>query len=83
MDDIDMKILEAVNALSPKSFVSPIKVNEILKMDVSELGNRLAALKKTGCVDVMTCDYASSNTLPNFISKVKITELGQQDLKGK
>jgi hypothetical protein len=29
MDDIDTKILEAINTVSPKSFISPVKVNEI------------------------------------------------------
>jgi RIO-like serine/threonine protein kinase len=81
MNDIDIKILEAVNTLSTMSFVSPIKVNEILKLDAGELGNRLADLKKSGHVEVLTCDYASSNTLPNFISKVRITELGLQCLE--
>jgi len=74
-DKMDIKILEAVGALSSKSFVSPIKVYEILKMDASELGNCLAAPEKSGCEDVMTCDYASGHTLQSFISKVRITEI--------
>ena len=28
MDDIDLKIIGAINTASPKSFVSPVKVNE-------------------------------------------------------
>ena len=41
MEDIDMKILEAINTIFPKSFISPVKVNEILKLNETELGNRL------------------------------------------
>jgi hypothetical protein len=83
MDDIDMKILEAINTISPKSFISPVKVNEILKLNETELGNRLMLLKKSGHVDVMTSEYPSSLTLPNSISKVYLTEKGRQSLKEK
>jgi RIO-like serine/threonine protein kinase len=83
MDDIDMKILEAINTISPKSFVSPVKVNEILKLNETELGNRLKLLKKSGHVDIVTSEYPSSLTLPNSISKVYLTELGHQSLKEK
>ena len=83
MDKIDIKILEGINAISPKSFVSPVKVNEVLKLDQTELGDRLKKLKKSGHVDLTTSEFASSLTLPNFISKVIITELGRQSLKKK
>ncbi len=80
MDDIDRKILEAIDAISPKSFISPVKVNEILKHNPTELGNRLMLLKKSGHVDIMTSEYPSSLTLPNAISKVYLTELGRKSL---
>lgn len=83
MDDTDMKILGAINSISPKSFVSPVKVNELLKLDETELGNRLKLLKKSGQVDIMTSDYPSSLTLPNAISKVYLTDLGRQSLTRK
>ena len=53
MDDIDLKILEAIMTVSPKSFVSPVKVNEILNLDANLLGTRLMLLKKSGHVDIM------------------------------
>ena len=83
MDDIDKKILETINKVSSKSFVSPVKVNEILKLDETELGTHLKLLKKSGHVDIMTSDYPSSLTLPNSISKVFLTELGRKTLKDK
>jgi hypothetical protein len=83
MDRIDIKILEGINTISPKSFVSPVKVNEVLKLDLTELGDRLKMLKKSGHVDIITSEFVSSLTLPNFISKVILTELGQQRLKKK
>ena len=83
MDEIDMKILEAINTISSKSFISPIKVNEIVKLNETELGSRLKLLKKSGHVDIMTSEYPSSLTLPNSISKVYLTELGRQSLKQK
>jgi len=83
MDEIDMNILEAINTISSKSFISPIKVNEIVKLNETELGSRLKLLKKSGHVDIMTSEYPSSLTLPNSISKVYLTELGRQSLKQK
>lgn len=81
MDDTDLKILSAINKLSPKTSISPVKVNEILKLDATELGTRLKLLKKSGQIDIMTSEYASSLTLPNAISKVFLTELGRRSLK--
>lgn len=83
MDDIDLKILEAINAVSPKSFISPVKVNAALMMDKTELGNRLKSLKKSGHVDIMTSEYPSSLTLPNAISKVYLTDLGRKTIAEK
>ena len=78
-----MEILRAIDAVSPKSFISPVKVNDVLGMDAVELGNRLNLLKKSGLVDIMTSEYLSSLTLPNAISKVYLTDLGRKTLKAK
>jgi hypothetical protein len=80
VDEIDAKILAAINTVSPKMFVSPVKVNEILGLNGTELGDRLKLLRKSGHVDVMTSEYPSSLTLPNSISKVLITDLGKKSL---
>jgi len=78
-----MEILRAIDAVSPKSFISPVKVNDVLGMDAVELGNRLNLLKKSGLVDLMTSEYPSSLTLPNSISKVCLTDLGRKTIKAK
>jgi hypothetical protein len=78
-----MKILEAINTISPKFFVSPVKVNKILGLDATELGDRLKRLRKSDHVDIITSEYPSSLTLPNSISKVYLTELGRQSLRQK
>jgi RIO-like serine/threonine protein kinase len=83
MDKIDIEILEAINNISTKSFVSSVKVNEIIRLDATELGDRLKRLKKSGHVDITTSDYPSSLTLPNSISKVYLTESGRRSLKKK
>jgi hypothetical protein len=83
MDDIDLKILGAINSISPMSFVSPVKVNDLLKLNETEFGNRLKLLKKSGHVDIMTGEYPSSLTLPNAISKVYVTDLGRESLTQK
>jgi DNA-binding Lrp family transcriptional regulator len=83
VDDIDIKILESINAISPKSFVSPVKVNEILNLNPTELGDRLKTLKKSGHVGIISSEFVSSLTLPNFISKVILTELGRKSLREK
>jgi ABC-type transporter Mla MlaB component len=80
MDDTDVKILSAINEVSPKTSISPVKVNEILKLDATEFGTRLKLLKKSGHVDIMISEYPSSLTLPNSISKVFLTELGRKTL---
>ncbi|VVB63591.1 Uncharacterised protein [uncultured archaeon] len=81
MDDQDLKILGAMNAISPMSFVSPIEVNDIVKLNKMDLGDRLMLMKKLGYVDIITRDFVSSNTLPNFIAKIKLTDLGRRALK--
>jgi hypothetical protein len=83
MDSVDRKILKAIHNASPTLFVSPVKVNEVLKLDITQLGNRLMLLKKSGHVDIIISDYPSSLTLPNSISKVYLTDLGRQILKKK
>ncbi len=83
MDATDKKIIKAIDKVSPKSFISPVKVNEVLKMDTTQLGNRLMLLKKSGYVDLMTSEYPSSLTRPNAISRVYLTDLGRQTLKTK
>jgi hypothetical protein len=82
MDDIDVEILKAIEIVSPKRAISPVKVNEVLKLDEIELGTRLMQLKKSGYMDILISDYPSSLTLPNAISKVFLTELGRKVLKG-
>jgi hypothetical protein len=81
MNYLDLKILEAINTLSPTSFVSATEVSDRVKMDKKELGDRLMVLKKSGHVDIITREFISSMTLPNFIVKVRITEQGQKALK--
>ncbi len=83
MDSTDKKILKAIHKVSPKSFVSPVKVNEILQLNATLLGDRLMLLKKSGHVDIMTSEYPSSLTLPNAISRVYLTDLGRQTLNRK
>jgi hypothetical protein len=83
MDKVDLNIIKAINTISPTSFVGPIEVSEAAKLDKKELGDRLMLLKQSGHVDIITRDYVSSTTLPNFIAKVKLTDLGQKALKKK
>jgi hypothetical protein len=83
MNATDVKIIKAIHKMSPKSFISPVKVNEALKLDPTQLGDRLMLLKKSGHVDIMTSEYPSSLTLPNAISRVHLTDLGRQSLKKK
>lgn len=83
MNTTDVKILKAIHKVSPKSFISPVKVNEVLKLDPTQLGDRLMLLKKSGHLDVMTSEYPSSLTLPNAISRVYLTDLGRRALKKK
>jgi hypothetical protein len=38
-------------------------------------------LKKSGKIDIITREFISSMTLPNFVAKVKLTDLGRKGLK--
>jgi hypothetical protein len=60
MDSTDMKILKAIDTVSPKTFISPVKVNEVLGMDATELGNRLLLLNKSEHVDIIISECISS-----------------------
>jgi len=80
MDKLDLKILKAINTISPTSFISPIAVSDIIKIDKKDLGDRLMVLKKSGKIDIITRDFISSMTLPNFVAKVKLTDLGRKGL---
>jgi hypothetical protein len=81
MDDTEMKIIKAIDTVSPKCFISPVEVNKVLMLDANQLGTRLMVLKKSGHVDIMISEYPSSLSLPNAISKVYLTELGRRTLK--
>ena len=62
MNNQDLKILKAINTLSPTTFVGAIEVSDRVKMDNKELGDRLMVLKALGHVDIITRDYISSMT---------------------
>jgi hypothetical protein len=81
MDKLDLKILKAINTLSQTSFISPIAVSDIIKIDKKDLGDRLMVPKKSGHIDIITREFISSMTLPNFVAKVKLTDLGRKGLK--
>lgn len=81
MDKLDLKILKAINTLSPTTFVSATEVRDKVKMDGNDLGDRLMVLKKSAYIEIITKEFISSMTLPNFIAKVRITENGRKALK--
>ena len=81
LNKLDAKILKAIKALSPTSFVGAIELSDKVEMDKNELGDRIMNLKKSGEVDIVTKEFMSSITLPNFIAKVRLTEAGRAALK--
>lgn len=81
MNKEDLKILDAINTLSPTSFVSAMEVSDKVKLDRNELGDHLMVLKALGHVEIITKEFMSSMTLPNFIAKVRITDQGRKALK--
>ena len=81
MDNIHVKILQAINSLSPKSFVSPIEVNKKVKLDEIEFGDRLLSLRRLRYVAVKTDSGAPGKSLPNGICGVSITDDGRQVLR--
>jgi hypothetical protein len=81
MDNIHVKILEAINSLSPKSYVSPVEVNEKIKLDEIEFVDRLLSLKRLRYVTVKKDSDAPGKSFPNGICGVSITDDGRQVLR--
>lgn len=81
MDNINIKILGAINTLSTSSVVSPLEVNKTFKLDEIEFGDRLMSLRRLRYVKVERGDYAPSRSLPNGIHGVSITDDGRQYLR--
>jgi hypothetical protein len=81
MDNIHVKILQAINSLSPKSFVSPVEVNMKVKLDEIEFVDRLLSLRRLRYVTVKKDIDAPDNSLPNGICGVSITDDGRQVLR--
>jgi hypothetical protein len=81
MDNIHVKILEAINSLSPKAFVSPIEVNEKVKLDEIEFVDRLLSLRRLRYVTVKKDCNGPDKGLPNGICGVSITDDGLQVLR--
>lgn len=81
MDNIHVKILEAINSLSPKSFVSPVEVNEKVKLDEIEFVDRLLSLRRLRYVTVKKDSDATNKSISNGICGVSITDDGRQVLR--
>lgn len=81
MDNIHVKILEAINSLSPKSFVSPVEVNEKVKLDEIEFVDRLLSLRRLRYVIVKKDGDATNKSISNGICSVSITDDGRQVLR--
>ena len=80
-DNIHIKILEAINSLSTKSYVSPFEVNKRVKLDEIEFGDRLLSLRRLRYVTVKKNSVAPDKSLPNGICGVSITDDGRQVLR--
>ena len=81
MDNMHVKILEAINSLSSKSFVSPIEVNEKVKLDEIEFADRLLSLRRLRYVTVKKDSGATDKSISNGICGVSITDDGRQVLR--
>lgn len=81
MDNIHVKILEAINSLSPKSYVSPIEVNKKVKLDEIEFVDRLLSLRRLRYVLVKKDGEAPGESFSNGICGVSITDDGRQVLR--
>ena len=81
MDNIHVKILEAINSLSPKSFVSTIEVNEKVKLDEIEFVDRLLSLRRLRYVTVKKDSSGPDKSISNGICGVSITDDGRQVLR--
>jgi hypothetical protein len=81
MDNINIKILGAINTLSSFSVVSPLEVNKKFKLNEIEFGDRLMSLKRLRYVNVERGDQSPGSSLPNGIYGVSITDDGRQYLR--
>jgi len=81
MDSTNIKILRKVNALSARSSVSPAEVNEMVKLNETEFGDRLLQLRRLRYLLVEKGDIKPEGGLPNGIQAISITEDGRQFLR--
>lgn len=81
MDNTNIRILGAINALSSISVVSPIEVNKTMKLSEIEFGDRLLTLRRLRYIKIEKDGYATNTSLPNGIYGVSITDDGRQYLK--
>jgi nucleotide-binding universal stress UspA family protein len=73
--------IELAKALGAQVIALNVVNEVVITSAVRQLSFKM--LKKSGHVDIITSEFVSSLTLPNFISKVILTELGRQSLKEK
>lgn len=83
-DDIDLKILKAIQLKSSTSFVRVILLVREIGIDEEELGDRFELLAKNGYIEVagLGGSTAPGMTLPNGIHNVALTAQGRHLLRG-
>ena len=84
IDEIDKKILEAINDRSPTGWVFSVNVKSALRLEKKVLLDRLTRLKELGYINTQSGSYNEGHLiLKNGLNQVQLTDLGRNILRRK
>jgi hypothetical protein len=83
IDEIDKKILGAINDRSPTKWVNSVNVKKALRLEKIVFRDHLARLKTLGHVDTQPANYPEGHSNKNGINQIRLTDLGRSVLRGR
>ena len=84
IDEIDKKILEAINDRSPTGWVFSVNVKSALRLEKKVLLDRLTRLKELGYINTQSGSYNEGHLiLKNGLNQLQLTDLGRSILRRK
>ena len=77
LDEMDSKILEAINDRSMTKWVNSANVKRALRLEKIIFRDRLARLKTLGYVETQPSSYPENHSNRNGESQIRLTTLGR------
>jgi RIO-like serine/threonine protein kinase len=83
IDEIDRKILEAINDRSPTKWVNSVNVKRALRLEKIVFRDHLTRLKILGYIDTPPVNYTEEHSNKNGIHQIRLTDIGRSLLMEK